>query len=166
MDSLTSYLPPFDGFLPKWLLFVRSPPPRLQTPQTNNLTPPIDLNRLPRQQHPSLLLPRRLPASLRRHHALPRHAPQRPHLRHLDGSQLHHPLVRRVPHRQPGRVRDYLVDFRDCFRTLCAGVVGLWDGQVGERVGGPVGCEYGYGELDGGAVGGVCEVRGIEWELC
>ena len=25
MDSLTSYLPPFDGFLPKWLLFVRLP---------------------------------------------------------------------------------------------------------------------------------------------
>jgi hypothetical protein len=38
-------------------------------------------------------------------------------------------------------------------------VVGLWDGQVGEGVGGAVGCEYGYGELDGGAVGELCEVR-------
>jgi hypothetical protein len=28
MDSLTSYLPPSDGFLPKWLLFVHpSNPP-------------------------------------------------------------------------------------------------------------------------------------------
>jgi hypothetical protein len=45
-------------------------------------------------------------------------------------------------------------------------VVGLWKREVGEGAGGPVGCEYGYGELDGGAVGGVCEVRvivGLGW---
>ena len=57
-----------------------------------------DFRRLSRQQHPSLLLPRRLPASLRRHLALARHSPQRPHLRHLDRSQLHHQTVRRIPH--------------------------------------------------------------------
>jgi hypothetical protein len=119
----------------------------------------LDLHRLPRQQHPSLLLPRRLPTSLRRHHALARHTLERPHIRHLDGPQLHHPPLRRLPHQQPGRVRDYPLDLWHCFRTLCAGVVGLWDCEVGEGVGGPVGCEYGYGELDGGAVGIVCEVR-------
>ena len=40
-------------------------------------------------------------------------------------------------------------------------MVGVWHCEVGEGVGGPVGCEYGDGELDGGAVGGVCEVRVI-----
>ena len=46
-------------------------------------------------------------------------------------------------------------------------MVGVWHCEVGEGVGGPVGCEYGDGELDGDAVGGVYTLRelGLEWEL-
>lgn len=36
MDSLTSYLPPSDGFLPKWLLFVRPHKPPQTIPKTPN----------------------------------------------------------------------------------------------------------------------------------
>ena len=37
-------------------------------------------------------------------------------------------------------------------------MVGLWDGEVGEGACGAVGGEHGDYDLDGGAVGGVCEV--------
>jgi hypothetical protein len=45
-------------------------------------------------------------------------------------------------------------------------VVGVWHCEVGEGVGWTVGCEYGDGELDGDAVGGVYTLRGLglEWE--
>jgi hypothetical protein len=39
MSSLTSYLPPSDGFLPKWLLFVRPSPSTKQTLQLNQVNP-------------------------------------------------------------------------------------------------------------------------------
>lgn len=35
-------------------------------------------------------------------------------------------------------------------------MVGIWNCEVGQGVGGAVGCEYGYRELDGGAVGELC----------
>ena len=158
MSSLTSYLPPADGFLPKWLLFVRPTKNSPQTtPQTTRiLTQTTDLRRLPRQQHPSLLLPHWLPASLRRHHTFTRHSAQRPHLRHLDRPQLHHQTVRRIPHRQPGRVRDHALDVRRGVCALCAGVVGVRDCEAGQGACWAVGGEHCYYYLDGDAVGGVC----------
>lgn len=181
MSGVLNYLPPADGLLPKWLLFVRSPP--FHPNQTINplLISPSDLHSLDGQQHPGLHLPRPHPKSLLRavQHTDPlrRKTPRRPspkhnpdhvardaavgaHLRDLDGHHGRRASLRRVPHRAPPDIRACVLDVRGRVGALHERVVDLQDDQMGEWVGGPGDCVDHVDDMDVVAVGFLCQEVG------
>jgi hypothetical protein len=113
-DAISSYLPPGDGYLPKWLLFVSRTSSPNQTKCRPILTSILDLRRLPRQQHPIVHIPRRHSRCLQRHSPQSqetrrcagldtpgfiiglesRDGAQRAYVWNLDGDYVHHQAVR------------------------------------------------------------------------
>lgn len=151
--ALAAYLPPHDGYLPKWLFLVRLPAPFHLYINTNQLTVRSGRRHLHRQQRPILPLPRLRPPALRR---LPiiiiiiaRHPPLRPHLRHLDLPVRRRARLRRLPRHPARRVRPRAVDVRDRPGAFCLGVVGVWVREVA----GEVRCAAGGRVVDAGLDG-------------
>lgn len=141
MDTIISYLPAAEGYLPNWLLFVRArsiaigPSP---CPSNNVYTPGLD--RLRRQQRASLHLARPHTTSLlrrQRRRRLTRDATERAHVRHLDAAVIGRAPVRCVQYHEQGRLRDRLRLIPGCLCALCQRVARHGQHALGKRVGGP-----------------------------
>jgi hypothetical protein len=168
MSALSSWIPPAEGLLPKWLLFVRPALPPSHMHSTHSLTPhpPLTHPGLPRLdpkldpslQHPGVHIARLQPHAHgpARAQTRPRNLALEPHVRHLDVPDERDTVLRRVPHHRARVLPARAVDVWGGVCALCQRVVRVWDYAVGEAACGAGVGEHGESGLDGCAVGVVC----------